>query len=73
MTREEERELLSRAQKGDSAAFEEIVRAHEATVYHLALRQLGNREDAEDAAQEVFLKAYTGLASFRGEQFLRRA
>ena len=70
MTREEERELLPRAQKGDSAAFEEIVRAHEATVFHLALRQLGNREDAEDAAQEVFLKAYTGLASFRAESKL---
>ena len=70
MTREEERELLSRAQKGDSAAFESIVRAHEATVFHLALRQLGNREDAEDAAQEVFLKAYTGLSSFRAESKL---
>ena len=70
MTREEERELLSRAQKGDSAAFESIVRAHEATVFHLALRQLGNREDAEDAAQEAFLKAYTALASFRGDSRL---
>ena len=70
MTREEERELLSRAQKGDSAAFESIVRAHEATVFHLALRQLGNREDAEDAAQEVFLKAYTCLSSFRAESKL---
>ncbi len=70
MTREEERELLTRAQKGDSAAFEDIVRAHEATVYHLALRQLGSREDAEDAAQEVFLKAYTALASFRGDSRL---
>ncbi len=62
--------MLRRAQKGDSAAFEEIVRAHETTVYHLALRQLGSREDAEDAAQEVFLKAYTGLQSFRGESKL---
>ena len=70
MTSQEELELLRRAQRGDSAAFEEIVRAHEATVYHLALRQLGSREDAEDAAQEVFLKAYTGLQSFRGESKL---
>lgn len=70
MTLEEERALLARAQKGDSAAFEDIVRAHEATVYRLALRQLGNREDAEDAAQEVFLKAYTGLNSFRGDSRL---
>ena len=70
MTREEEQALLMRAQQGDGAAFEEIVRAHEATVYHLALRQLGNREDAEDAAQEVFLKAYTSLAGFRGDSKL---
>jgi len=70
LTNEEERALLLRAQKGDSAAFEDIVRANEAVVYRLALRQLGNREDAEDAAQEVFLKAYTGLASFRGDSKL---
>ena len=70
MISEEERSLVQRAKEGDLAAFEEIVRAHEATVYRLALRQLGSREDAEDAAQEVFLKAYTSLKSFRGESKL---
>ena len=70
MTREEERALLQRAQRGDGEAFEEIVRANEAAVYQLALRRLGSREDAEDAAQEVFLKAYTSLQSFRGESKL---
>ena len=70
VTSQEELSLLRRAQSGDSAAFEAIVRAHEATVYRLALRQLGSREDAEDAAQEVFLKAYTGLQSFRGDSKL---
>jgi len=67
MTKEEELQLLQRAQKDDMAAFEEIVRANEKTVYNLALRTLGSREDAEDAVQEVFLKAYTALKSFRGE------
>ena len=67
MTREEELSLLQRAQKDDMDAFETIVRAHEKTVYNLALRTLGNPEDAEDAAQEVFLKAYTSIKSFRGE------
>ena len=67
MTREEELSLLQRAQKDDMDAFEAIVRAHEKTVYNLALRSLGNPEDAEDAAQEVFLKAYTSIKSFRGE------
>ena len=70
MINEEERSLVQRAKDGDLTAFEEIVRAHEATVYRLALRQLGSREDAEDAAQEVFLKAYTSLKSFRGESKL---
>jgi len=65
MTREEERELVTRSQKGDAAAFEAIVLAHEAMVYRLALQKLGNREDAEDAAQEVFLKAFTAIGSFR--------
>ena len=67
MTREEELSLLQRAQKDDINAFEAIVRAHEKTVYNLALRTLGNPEDAEDAAQEVFLKAYTSIKSFRSE------
>ena len=63
----EERELVTQAQRGNRVAFEVIVRAHETTVYHLALRQLGNREDAEDASQEVFLRAYAKLTSFRGD------
>ena len=65
MEREIELDILQRARKGDSAAFEEIVRAHEKTVYNLALRTLGNREDAEDAVQETFLKAYMALSGFR--------
>lgn len=70
MEREIELSILQRARKGDSAAFEEIVRAYEKTVYNLALRTLGNREDAEDAVQETFLKAYTALPGFRGESKL---
>ena len=65
MTAQEEHALIQKARGGDAAAFEEIVRANEKTVYHLALRQLGSPEDAEDAAQETFLKAYTGLKNFR--------
>lgn len=70
MTREEERDLVRRAQRGDVAAFEDIVRAQEKIVYNLALRSLGNREDAEDAAQEAFMKAYAALPGFRGESRL---
>lgn len=70
MTVEEEQRLVQQARGGDVAAFEALVRAHEATVYRLALRQLGSREDAEDAAQEVFLKAYTSIRNFRGDSKL---
>lgn len=67
MTREEELRLVHRVQSGEAEAFEELVRAHEKTVYNLALRLVGNPQDAEDMAQEAFLKVYRSLPEFRGE------
>lgn len=67
MSRDEERSLIQKAQKGNIAAFEELVRQHEKMVYNLALRTLGNDSDAQDASQEAFIKAWTGLGSFRGD------
>ena len=67
MTREEELRLVRRVQSGEADAFEELVRAHEKTIYNLALRMVGNPQDAEDMAQEAFLKAYRSLPEFRGE------
>ncbi len=67
MTRDEEKSLIKKAQKGDIAAFEELVKAHEGFVFKLALRTLRSEQDAEDAAQEVFVKVWTSLGSFRGE------
>lgn len=67
MTQEEELRLIRRVQAGETEAFEDLVRAHEKTVYNLALRMTGNAQDAEDMAQEAFLKAYRSLADFRGE------
>ena len=64
MTREDELALLQRAQRDDAAAFEEIVRAHEKVVYHMALQTLGNREDAQDAVQDVFLKLWQTNRAF---------
>ena len=66
VTRDEELKLIKKAQKGDSAAFEGLILAHEGFVYNLALRALKNDADAQDATQEVFIKAWTGLGSFRG-------
>lgn len=62
-----ENDIIQRVLGGDVNAFEEIVRRYEKTVYNLALRMVGSRDDALDMAQEAFIKAYGSLASFRGE------
>ena len=67
MTQEEELRLIRPVQAGETEAFEDLVRAHEKTVYNLALRMTGDAQDAEDMAQEAFLKAYRSLGDFRGE------
>lgn len=56
--------LLQDAKAGDLDAFEQIVRLHERAVIGMALRLLGRREDAEDAAQEVFLRLHKYLSRF---------
>jgi RNA polymerase sigma-70 factor (ECF subfamily) len=62
----DDRPLVSRAQAGDTAAFEALVRRYEGWVFTLALRLVGDRGEAEDMAQDVFLKAYRGLPRFKG-------
>ncbi|HEV2691804.1 MAG TPA: sigma-70 family RNA polymerase sigma factor, partial [Verrucomicrobiae bacterium] len=59
-------ELVVRSQTGDPAAFEELVRQHQRMIHSLTFRMTGSAADAEDLAQEVFLRAYEQLASFRG-------
>lgn len=59
--------LVSRAQTGDAAAFEGLVRAYRNDVYAFAYRFVRNREDAWDIAQETFIKAYRALGRFRGD------
>ena len=61
-----ERELVSRARAGDTAAFEQLMLDNQDRVYTLCLRMTGNREDALDLAQEPFLNAWRGLSSFQG-------
>jgi len=60
-------ELVARARDGDRDAFDELVRRHEDRVYNMALRMLGNADDALDLAQEVFLSAYRALAGFESK------
>jgi RNA polymerase sigma-70 factor (ECF subfamily) len=64
---DDERELLARSRRGDLDAFERLVRVHQDRVYALAYRITGNHEDANDAAQEAFVKAFGGLRQFRGD------
>jgi len=61
---EEDRELVRRAQKDDKEAFEELVRRHQNRVFAVAGGILRNREDVEDIAQQVFLKAYFSIRRF---------
>lgn len=63
---DEDRGLVDRAQAGDAGAFETLVRRYQGWVFTLALRMVGDRAEAEDLAQEIFLKAYRGLKGFKG-------
>lgn len=60
-------ELMLRAASGEDAAFESLVRHFEGMVYSFALQSLRRREDAEDATQEVFLKLWRSLSTWRDE------
>jgi len=67
LTQEEEQRIISQVLSGDTDAFELLVLDQSKIVYNLALRMVGNEEDAADISQEAFLKAYTNLSSFRGD------
>ena len=60
--------LVERARAGDPAAFEELIDCHQRKVLSTAWRILGNREDAHDAAQEVFLRVHKYLGGFRSHE-----
>jgi len=63
-------DVVRRAQQGDVQAFESLYRAHGPAVYALARRMLGDDGEARDAMQDVFVRAWERLASFRGDSAL---
>ncbi len=63
-----QREVM-RAQRGDVASFNRLVRAHQTLMYHTAYRLLGDGESAADATQDALISAFKNLKSFRGGSF----
>ena len=59
--------LVEAARRGDSEAFEELVRETHRSVYGLVFRLVGNHDDAADIMQEVYVRIWRGLRSFRGD------
>src|SRR5207249_8302378 len=66
----DERALVDACLADDPGAFDLIVERHRRSVYQLCYRFVGNHEDASDLSQDVFLRAYRGLRSFRGQSSL---
>jgi len=67
VVKEDEPKLVAAAKAGDPVAFTELVHRYERKIYRLALNITQNREDAEDAMQEAFLKSYVHLSEFQGD------
>jgi RNA polymerase sigma-70 factor, ECF subfamily len=64
---EQDREIVLACQRGEREAFDRLVERYQRAVYRLCYRYVNNHDDANDMAQEVFLKAYRALGRFRGD------
>lgn len=60
-------EIISTVLKGDKQAYAELVKRYQSFVFTICLRYVNSREDAEEIAQDIFVKAYRCLADFRGD------
>ena len=67
MTTLRERMLIRRLQQRDERAFAEVMRLYQHKVYNVVFRMVGNREEAEDVAQEVFVTVFKHVDTFRGD------
>ena len=59
--------LIEKCKQGDIEAFEQLIASYQKKVYNIAYRYMGNREEAEDLAQEAFIKVFRSIGSFRGD------
>src|SRR5437763_9315178 len=66
----DEKELVAACLAGEREAFDVIVERHRRHVYQLCYRFVGNHEDASDLAQDVFIRAYRGLRTFKSQASL---
>jgi RNA polymerase sigma-70 factor, ECF subfamily len=63
----DDHELIARVRAGETRLFAQLVERHADAVYAMSLRLIGDRREAEDVAQEVFLRVHRALASFKGD------
>ena len=70
MLTNKENQLISEIRRGNTRAFSDLVDTYKDLVFTLSLRMLGNREEAEEVAQDVFIKVYNSLPNFKGDSKL---
>nr|WP_297787014.1 sigma-70 family RNA polymerase sigma factor [uncultured Allomuricauda sp.] len=70
MLTNKEKQLISEIGKGNTRAFSDLVDSYKDLVFTLSIRMLGNREEAEEVSQDVFIKVYKSLPSFKGDSKL---
>jgi len=63
--------FVRRLQANEDAAYDELVRMYNASIYHVAFRMLGDPSEAADAVQDIFLKVFRNIGSFRGDAALK--
>lgn len=67
MSQDEDQPLINLTLEGDTSAFAKIVKKYEHMVFALAMKLMQNKEEAQEVAQDAFLKAYSALGSFKGD------
>ena len=65
-----EKRLIRKLRRRDETAFALLVRQHQGRIFNLCFRMLGNSAEAEDVAQDVFVKAFMAIESFRGDSMI---